>query len=114
MKFNKSDEKFIRVRYIRSLERFVNSGISMLKKEDFDLFKFKEKIQKNYIVLSKVTPIYLDSPYLKMLENFAKDLINLDNKDELLKGANKLEQLKNSKNYKKFKHKKDIYEDHNF
>lgn len=42
----------------------------------------------------------------KALENFANSVIQNKNKDELLKEANLLDKLKNSKNYKKERHKK--------
>lgn len=42
---------------------------------------------------------------IKALKNFANSVIQNKNKDELLKEANLLNKLKNSKNYKKEKHK---------
>lgn len=50
----------------------------------------------------------LNESHTKALENFANSVIQNKNKnkDELLKEANLLDKLKNSKNYKKEKHKK--------
>lgn len=106
MAYEKIDEKAKRVKYIRALERFCKSAIAILKRDDFDNELFKIRIQKNLDVLKKVEPIFLDQPYTKALENFANSLALLKNRDELLKEANLLEKLKNSKTYKKEKHKK--------
>lgn len=71
------------------------------------MMKFLEKeLKKNTQILEKVEPVLLNDPYTKALENFANSVIQNKNKDELLKEANLLDKLKNSKNYKKEKHKK--------
>lgn len=71
------------------------------------MIKFLEKeLKKNTQILEKVEPVLLNDPYTKALENFANSVIQNKNKDELLKEANLLDKLKNSKNYKKEKHKK--------
>ena len=96
MKINK------RVKYIRALDRFVKSAINILKREDFDDEIFIKRVEKNTQILEKVEPVLLK----KALENFANSVIQNKNKDELLKEANLLDKLKNSKNYKKERHKK--------
>lgn len=71
------------------------------------MMKFLEKeLKKNTQILEKVEPVLLNDSYTKALENFANSVIQNKNKDELLKEANLLDKLKNSKNYKKEKHKK--------
>lgn len=106
------NEKSDRIRYIRALERFVSSAVSILKRDDFDMEIFKIRVGKNYEILKKVEPVFLDQPYPKSLENFARSLIDGGDKDELLKEANLLEKLKNSKTYKKDKHKKDYLQNY--
>lgn len=99
------DEKAKRVKYIRALERFAKSAIFTLKRDDFNADEFRLRVAKNAKILEKVEPVFLDSSYTKSLENFINSLINDKSKDELLKEANQLDKLKNSKNYKKDKHK---------
>lgn len=91
---------------LRALDRFVKSAINILKREDFDDEIFKKELKKNTQILEKVEPVLLNDPYTKALENFANSVIQNKNKDELLREANLLDKLKNSKNYKKEKHKK--------
>ena len=43
----KIDEKTLRVKYLRALEKFANAAISALKKENFDKEKFQERMEKN-------------------------------------------------------------------
>ncbi|GKH61336.1 hypothetical protein [Campylobacter ureolyticus] len=102
----KINEKNKRVKYLRALDRFVKSAINILKREDFDDEIFRKRVEKNTQTLEKVEPVLLNDPYTKALENFANSVIQNKNKDELLKEANLLDKLKNSKNYKKEKHKK--------
>ncbi len=106
-------EKFNRVRYIRGLERFAIAVVKAIKRDDFDEAKFIAVIEKNYRLLNKIEPVFLDQPYTKALCEFVNlCLKNGVNKDEILKSANHLDRLKNSKNYKKDKHKNsDIWED---
>lgn len=107
----KISDKDQRVKYIRALERFSKSAISLLKRDDFDKELFRNRVIKNIETLNKVEPIFLDQPYTKALENFAKMVMSSDNKDELVKEANLLEKLKNQKNYKKDKHKQSKFKD---
>lgn len=101
MKSEKSD----RAKYIRALERFVSNAAIALKKDKFDRDLFKKNIEKKYQNLIKIKPVFLDSTYAKSLENFAKLLILEKDREELIKEFNLLCKLKNSKNYKKQKHK---------
>ncbi|MBF7069188.1 hypothetical protein [Campylobacter volucris] len=102
----KNEEKALRVKYVRALEKFSNSAISALKKEDFQESLFRERMEKNSKVFAKIEAVFLDSTYTKALEIFANDCLNhsLDRKD-LLNKANALYKLKNKQSYKKDKHK---------
>ncbi|AQW82393.1 hypothetical protein [Campylobacter pinnipediorum] len=99
------DEKAKRVKYIRALEKFAKSAISGLKRDDFNKDEFYIRIDKNIKMLEKAEAVYLDSPYTKELENFVNFVIAKQDPQELLKKANHLDKLKNSKTYKKDKHK---------
>ncbi|CAM4051620.1 hypothetical protein [Campylobacter armoricus] len=102
----KNEEKALRVKYVRALEKFVNSAINALKREDFDLVLFRERIQKNAKIFEKVQAVFLDSTYTKALEIFVNECLDekLDQKT-LISKANALYKLKNNQSYKKDKHK---------
>lgn len=104
-------EKQDRVKYIRALERFSKSAITLLKRDDFNEELFRSRVKKNREALNKVEPIFLDQPYTKALENFANMVIAEDSRENLIKEANLLEKLKNKKSYKKDKHKSGKFED---
>ncbi|RAZ26618.1 hypothetical protein [Campylobacter hyointestinalis] len=101
-----NDDKFKRVRYLRALEKYSKLVIRNLKREDFDMDKFTALIKKNLEILLKVEPAFLDQPYTKSLCDFVNLTSRSTDKEELLRAANNLEKLKNSKTYKKEKHKK--------
>lgn len=110
-------EKDGRVKYIRSLERFVKSAVALLKRDDFDADLFAKRMAKNYEILSKAEAVNLDSPYTKALENFAKNIMSASEQNRIDRGtltheANALEKLKNDKSYKKDKHKIDFFKDY--
>ncbi|MCI5539494.1 MULTISPECIES: hypothetical protein [Campylobacter] len=104
------NDKAKRVKYLRGLEKFAILAIKSLKRDDYDPIKFRSLIDKNAQILSKIEPVYLDQPYSKSLCEFVNLVINNDDKTTLLKAANSLDKLKNSKTYKKDKHKGQIYE----
>ncbi|MFY0745134.1 hypothetical protein [Campylobacter sp. LH-2024] len=98
------NEKSLRVKYLRSLEKFANTAKSCLKREDFNLEKFQERMQKNKKNLEKCQAVVLNSTYSKALENFVNACLDFSlKKEELLYLANALSRLKNQ-NYKE-KHK---------
>ncbi|MBZ7952308.1 hypothetical protein H2258_02905 [Campylobacter sp. RM9939] len=98
------NEKSLRVKYLRSLEKFANTAKSCLKREDFNLEKFQERMQKNKKNLEKCQAVVLNSTYSKALENFVNACLDFSlKKEELLYLANTLSKLKNH-NYKE-KHK---------
>ncbi|WP_033915749.1 hypothetical protein [Campylobacter sputorum] len=102
-------DKFKRVKYIRSLEKFVKSIIGIIKRDDFDKNLFRQRVEKSFEILKKVEPVYLDQSYTKGLVEFVNLSLSSTNKDELLKSFNQLEKIKNLK-YKKEKHKKNFNE----
>lgn len=104
------NDKVKRVKYLRGLEKFAKLAIRNLKRDDYDGAKFRTLVEKNVEILAKIEPVYLDQPYAKSLCEFVNLVIALDDKAVLLKAANSLEKLKNSKSYKKEKHKGQIYE----
>lgn len=103
------NEKNKRVRFVRALEKIAKRAAASLKKPEFDKELFKAQLSKAALSLSKLEPVHLDSAYTKELLSFVNECIKDDfTKDELLKKANKLHQLKNNKSYKKDKHKKNL------
>ncbi|TKX32786.1 hypothetical protein [Campylobacter aviculae] len=100
----KIDEKNLRVKYLRALEKFSNIARSCLKREDFEIEKFQERMQKNKKVIEKCQAVVLNSTYSKALENFVNACLDFSlNKEKLLSLANSLDKLKNQN--KKEKHK---------
>ncbi len=114
------NEKTLRLRYIRVLEKFFTRTIAFLKNPDFNPIIFKKNIDRYYEDLKKVTPVRLDSEYLSMLEQFVNSTLSKttqiednfsEQKEALLKEANLVHKEKNKTNYKKEKHKsKDFYD----
>lgn len=114
------NQKTIRLKYVRVLEKFVKRTIALLKHPSFDFELFKTLTIKNYEFVSQVESIRLDSEYLKRLQQYAQHILNtLDNHTKdfqeeqqfLLKEANLLHKEKNRTNYKKDKHKNKKFND---
>ncbi len=116
----KTNDKTIRLRYIRVLEKFLTRTISLIKKDNFDLDLYKKAVEKNYQELKKTPSIELYNEYpkalkstvqyiLDTLQDHTKDFAN--EKNCILKNANLLEKLKNNNRYKKDKHKKRKFND---
>lgn len=114
------NEKELRIRYIRVLEKFAKRTIALLKLSDFDFERFKARTLKNYEEMKKAEEVALTSSYLILLKKFI-DLIlrSIENhsktfeneRDTLLKEANLLQKEKNRNNYKKDKHKNKKFDD---
>ncbi len=116
----KPNERALRFKYIRVLEKFVKRIIALVKHDDFDYEIFKKKIIENYKFIKDVESIRLDSEYMKKLKNYAQITLDMiDNHSEdfekekqlLLKEANLLHKEKNKTNYKKDKHIKKSFTD---
>ena len=114
------NEKELRIRYIRVVEKFAKRSIALLKLSDFDFERFKIRTVKNYEEMKKAEEVTLTSTYLINLKKFI-DLIMRsinhhsktfeDERDTLLKEANLLQKEKNRNNYKKDKHKHKKFDD---
>lgn len=114
------NEKTIRLRYIRVLEKFNTKVISLLKYDNFDIELFKKATLKAYSELQKAKTIELYSEYPVAVKNLTQTILNtLENhskdfeeeKAHILKQSNLLAKLKNNNRYKKDKHKKKKFND---
>ena len=125
------NEKTIRLRYIRVLEKFITKAISLLKYDNFDKDLFKKATIKAYTELSKTKSVVLYNEYPLAVKNLAQHIMNCidthTNKEEdefsdeihdfenekasILKQANLLAKLKNNNRYKKDKHKHKKFND---
>ena len=114
------NEKVLRLRYIRVLEKFLTRSVSLLKNPDFDPHLFKKNVDKYYKEIQKVKAVRLDSEYLHMLENYVNSALQKTNeiisdfekeRNALLKEINILDKEKNRSNYKKEIHKSKDFND---
>jgi len=125
------NEKTIRLRYIRVLEKFNTKAISLLKYDNFDKDLFKKATIKAYTELEKTKSVVLYNEYPLAVKNLAQHIMdcidNHTNKEEdefsneihdfenekasILKQANLLAKLKNNNRYKKDKHKHKKFND---
>ena len=108
------NEKALRLKYIRALEKFVSRNIALLKKENFELEKYLISFEKFKEQFEKTTPIRLNSSYLKKLSEYKELLIKtylnhskdfITERAMLLKEANLLAKEKNKTSYKRAKYK---------
>ena len=116
------NDKQLRIRYIRVVEKFLTRTISLLKLENFDKELFLKRTLKNYEDMCKSQKVELYSDYYSLLNSFIEKTISFtknpsesfeDERAILLKEANLLQKEKNKSSYKKDKHKKDKYNDGN-
>lgn len=70
------NEKQLRIKYIRVLEKFFTRTISLLKLENFDKELFKKRTQKNYEDLQKAKEVELYSEYYSGLKDFINKTMN--------------------------------------
>ena len=116
-----TNEKTVRLRYIRILEKFSTKTVTLLKLEDFDFELYKKAILKTYESLQKAQSVPLYNEYPSALRDFVQlvlDTLDSDREkfdDEvrpfLLKEYNLLQKLKNKGSYKKDKHKHKKFND---
>lgn len=113
-------EKQLRIRYIRVLEKFFTRTVALLKLEDFDFDKFKERTIKNFEDTKRVKKVELSSSYLVGLKNFIDLTLRYleyhsddfeGERNHLLKEANLLQKEKKRNTYKKDKHKNKKFDD---
>jgi len=114
------NDKVLRLKYIRVLEKFAKRTISLLKLNDFDFEQFKIKTLRNYEEVKKAEKVRLNSAYLVSLKNYTELILKTithhsktfeAEKNLLLKEANLLHKEKNRNNYKKDKHKHSKFND---
>ena len=120
MASDKRVENAQRLRYIRLLERFLNSVLSYLNKsEEPSKENYIKRIVNNSKYLDRTDPIALYKSELIDLENLVKKMKSLATSEltieeissDILRSANKLEQNNNNRRYKKDKHKSSQFED---
>ncbi len=116
----KQNDKNIRLKYVRVLEKFIKRTIALLKHPQFDFNIFKQQTIKNYEFVAQTESIRLDSEYLKKLIAYSQTILNTieyhsetfkKEKELLLKEANLLHKEKNKSTYKKDKHTKKKFYD---
>ena len=114
------NEKTIRLRYIRLLEKFNTKAIGLLKYDNFDLELYKKAVLRGYQDLQKAKAVELYSEYPVAVKNLAQTILNTledhtkdfeEEKATILKQANLLDKLRNNNRYKKDKHKKKKFND---
>ena len=102
-----------RIRYVRLLERFFHSIKSYLtKSENPTKEKYITKIENNRKYLDRTDKMVLYKTELVELQRMVDRMLHFATTDdtideiiaEVLRSANKLEQSKNARNYKKDKH----------
>ena len=114
------NEKTIRLRYIRVLEKFNTKAITLLKYDNFDIELYKKATLKAYNELQKSKTCDLYNEYPVAVKNLAQTILDTlhDHSEDfetekalILKKFNLLEKLKNNNRYKKDKHKKKQFND---
>ncbi|MEA2017203.1 MAG: hypothetical protein U9N59_02035 [Campylobacterota bacterium] len=114
------NEKTIRLRFIRLLEKFNTKAITLLKYDNFDLELYKKATLKSYEVLQKSQSCDLYSEYTIALKDLSQTIIDTisnhsktfeDEKALILKKSNLLAKFKNNNRYKKDKHKHKKFND---
>ncbi|NOX15513.1 MAG: hypothetical protein GXP61_05755 [Epsilonproteobacteria bacterium] len=115
----KIEDKTLRVKHMRLLEKFLKSSASILKLENFNYELFKIRANKIYDLIQNLKEIRVDSSYLKSLKNFTELTMKTLNDEELkedekrnilLKEVNLIQKNRNKRTYKKQKHKKENHE----
>lgn len=113
-------ESAMRLRYIRVLERFLKSIVAYLSiPEGVTKEGYEKKVENNLKYLQKTQSVQLYKGEFSDLEDLVKEMIakasenvSIDEiKSTILYKANKLEQSKNNRKYKKEKHKSDLFKD---
>ena len=117
---DKINDKTIRLKYVRVLEKFAQRSIALLKHPQFDFNLFITQSIKNHKFIEDATPIRLDSEYLKklivycemvMLKVYNHTKTFEEEQQFLLKESNLLHKEKNKSSYKKDKHTKKKFYD---
>lgn len=116
----KAVENALRLRYVRSLERFFKGVISYLSNtSEITQTGYDKKIDNSLKLLNRIEEIDLYKGDLKDLQLLVKKMIaykgstqNIQEiKEEILHSANQLEKSKNARRYKKEKYENSLYDD---
>jgi len=116
----KAVENAQRLRYVRSLERFLKGVLSYLANTpELTQELYDKKIQNSLKLLNRIEEIDLYKGDLKDMQALVKKMISYKGssddiqniKEELLYSANQLEKSKNARRYKKEKHSSSVYDD---
>lgn len=117
---NQNNERFLRQKYIRVIEKFTKRVINLLKSNDVDFQTYETQVIKWYEDFKDVEKIRLNNTYLSQMESYVDLILQIlhnefedfeEQKERLLKEANLLHKEKNKTNYKKDKHKQKSYND---
>jgi hypothetical protein len=116
----KKIEKYLRLKYIREIERYINRIVNFLNtKTDPTKEEFCNFANEKYKKIQECEKILLTKGYPADMEKFADKIIYAANsqkemddlKGEILYEANRIRKTKRLRSYKKDKHKKtDIQE----
>jgi hypothetical protein len=116
---NKKLQNNIRNRYIKALERFLQSNVTYLSKtQNLTKEGFNKKIDNSLKLLNRVQEVTLYKGYYQDLKSLVNKLIQYrqddtdiqEIKEKILYSANQLEKTKNFKKYKKPKHQNYDYD----
>ncbi len=112
---DKKTEKYLRLKYLREIERFINRVVNFLNTEkELTKEKFTQFIEDKLERLDKCEKVILSKGYPSEMENFVDKIISSansqkdieDTKSYILYEANRLRKTKRLRSYQKEKHKK--------
>ncbi len=110
----KKIQKFLRIKYIREMERFINRVVNYLNtNENLEKSKFLDFVEEKFQKVKECQKVYLSKGYAKELEKFVFKISSLTQKQEMeelkndiLYQANRLRKSKRLRSYQKEKYKK--------
>ncbi len=110
----KKIQKFLRIKYIREMERFINRVVNYLNtNENLEKNEFSDFVEEKFQKVKECQKVYLSKEYAKELEKFVFKISSLTKqhdikeiKDEILYQANRLRKNKRLRSYQKEKYKK--------
>ncbi len=112
---DKRKEKYLRIRYLREIERFINSTVNFLNTEkELTKDKFASFVDKKLERLNKCEKVILSKGYPSEMENFVEKIVSCSKSEEdtqeiksyILYEANRLRKTKRLRSYRKEKYKK--------
>ena len=117
---SKREESALRVKYVRLMQRFINSiTVFLAKSEALSKERYIKKVDnaRKYLDRCEKVELYgssnseLERFVSKILKSVESDLDIEEIKADILAYANQLEKSQNSKSYKKDKHKKSKFKE---